>query len=215
MQPLALRLLSKKLKAAAAQGPNGWTGGYNVGFGTVAYLSDIPEKGGCFSYWAGSHRSAHQFFLENPGTIDGSWAADGQRVFKEFWTKEPHASRGGVPEKSKGKAVQVVGKAGDLLVWHGWLRHASSQNAHTFPRMALLGSFRNVAMENSGPPVFFESKSRARDPTVDAPISDVIVEHPSLGKISGYRSPPDFSEFVSCCPLPFLSCCPLPDFLAS
>ena len=28
-------------------GPNGWTGGYNVGFGTVAYLSDIPEKGGC------------------------------------------------------------------------------------------------------------------------------------------------------------------------
>ena len=116
MQPLPLRLLSKKLKAAAAQGPNGWTGGYNVGFGTVAYLSDIPEKGGCFSYWAGSHRSAHQFFLENPGTIDGSWAADGQRVFNEFWTKEPHASRGGVPEKSKGKAVQVVGKAGDLLV---------------------------------------------------------------------------------------------------
>ena len=107
MQPLPLRLLSKKLKAAAAQGPNGWTGGYNVGFGTVAYLSDIPEKGGCFSYWAGSHRSAHQFFLENPGTIDGSWAADGQRVFKEFWTKEPHASRGG----ACGGGGRVCGRA--------------------------------------------------------------------------------------------------------
>jgi hypothetical protein len=54
----------------------------------------------------------------------------------------------------------VVGKAGDLLVWHGWLQHAGSTRSADvepfFPRMALLGSFRNHTMENSGPPVFFE-----------------------------------------------------------
>jgi hypothetical protein len=68
-------------------GPNGWTGGFNHGFGTVAYLSDVPEKGGGFTYWPGSHRSSHQFFLENPGFIDGSWKADGSRVWKNFWSQ--------------------------------------------------------------------------------------------------------------------------------
>jgi ectoine hydroxylase-related dioxygenase (phytanoyl-CoA dioxygenase family) len=58
--------------------------------------------------------------------------------------QEPHASRGG--PNSRGKGVQVVGEAGDLLVWHGWLIHSGSQNACTFPRLALLGSFRNTAM---------------------------------------------------------------------
>eukprot|EP01050_Picozoa_sp_SAG11_P014784 SAG11_NODE_1856_length_4162_cov_4.778981_5_plen_116_part_00 len=63
-------------------------------------------------------------------------------------------------------------------------RHASSQNAHDFPRMALLGSFRNTAMEGSGPPVFFEDDAAA----------GVMVEHPSLGRVAGYRSAPEFSE---------------------
>lgn len=115
-----------------------------MGFGTVAYLSDVPNRGGGFTYWPGSHRSSQQFFLENPGMIDGSWLADGRKVWKEFWSKEPHASRGG--PRSQGKGVQVVGQAGDLLVWHGWLQHSSSENVSDGPRLALLGSFRNTAM---------------------------------------------------------------------
>ena len=34
-----------------------------------------------------------QFFVENPEMIDGSWR--GAPEYKEFWAKEPHASRGG------------------------------------------------------------------------------------------------------------------------
>ena len=37
-----------------AYGPNGWTGGFNHGFGTVAYLSDINDQGGGFTYWPGA-----------------------------------------------------------------------------------------------------------------------------------------------------------------
>jgi hypothetical protein len=73
------------------------------------------------------------------------------------------ASRGG--PNSKGRGTQIVGKAGDLLIWHGWLQHAGSQRAAEatpyYPRLALLGSFRNTAMENSGPPVFYEPKPGA------------------------------------------------------
>lgn len=86
-----------------AYGPNGWTGGFNHGFGTVAYLTDIPECGGCFSYWRGSHRSCHEFFVRNPSMVDGGWR--GSAEWRNFWSQEPHASRGG--PNSKGKAVQV------------------------------------------------------------------------------------------------------------
>lgn len=72
-------------------GPNGWTGGYNHGFGTVAYLSDVPDKGGGFTYWPGSHRSSHQFFLEHPEMIDGSWR--GSQEYRDFWAKEPRELR--------------------------------------------------------------------------------------------------------------------------
>jgi hypothetical protein len=148
-------------------GPNGWTGGYNHGFGTVAYLNDIDETHGAFTYWPQSHRSCHQFFAENPGTIDGSFrqlkagedrfAATKGSAWEDFWAREPHASRGG--PNSRGNGVCVAGKKGDLVVWHGWLQHANSANAGTFPRLALFGSFRNAAMENSGPPVHWPYRS--------------------------------------------------------
>ena len=74
--------------------------------------------------------------------VDGSWRGTAEWI--EFWSQEPHASRGG--PNSKGNGVQVVGGPGDLVVWHGWLQHASSINGNDFPRLAIFGSFRNMAM---------------------------------------------------------------------
>ena len=54
-------------------GSNGWIGGFNHGFGVCTYLcGGAAERSGCFTYWPGSHRHTHQFFIENPELIDGS-----------------------------------------------------------------------------------------------------------------------------------------------
>jgi hypothetical protein len=57
----------------AADGGNGWTGGLNHGFVITAYLEDIDEQGGCFTYWRGSHNSVHEYFRRYPSQIDGSF----------------------------------------------------------------------------------------------------------------------------------------------
>jgi hypothetical protein len=97
-------------------GGNGWTGGLNHGFVITAYLQDIDERGGCFTYWPRSHYSVHEYFRANPTHIDGSFEHSGLDTWRRFWTTEPHASRGGVAEKSKHTGVQFSGKRGDVVI---------------------------------------------------------------------------------------------------
>ena len=95
------------------------------------------------------------------------------------------ASRGG--PNSKGHGVQIVGRKGDLLIWHGWLQHSSSQRSADvepyYPRLALLGSFRNTAMADSGPPVFYEPQATSAPPG----------SHRGVWK-GKFREPPNRSE---------------------
>ena len=83
--------------------------------------------------------------------------------------------------------MQIVGKRGDLLIWHGWLQHAGSQRSADiepyYPRLALLGSFRNTAMADSGPPVFYEPKDSSTGPG----------SHRGLWE-GTFREPPDRNE---------------------
>ena len=98
-------------------GPNGWTGGLNHGFVVTAYLQDIDERGGCFTYWPGSHYSVHEYFRKYPSQVDGSFGhSAGSETWKQFWANDPHASRGGVAEKSKHTGVQFTGKKGDEII---------------------------------------------------------------------------------------------------
>jgi ectoine hydroxylase-related dioxygenase (phytanoyl-CoA dioxygenase family) len=98
-----------------------------VGYMTInvtIYVEDIDAKGGCFTYWPGSHKVAHEYFKTHSLlSVQGGVSSD---VFAE----------GTFPE-----GQQFVGKAGDAIFWHGQLFHSGSKNVNRNIRMALIGRF--------------------------------------------------------------------------
>ena len=98
-----------------------------VGYMTInvtIYVEDIDAKGGCFTYWPGSHKVAHEYFTTHSLlSVQGGVSSD---VFAE----------GTFPE-----GQQFVGKAGDAIFWHGQLFHTGSKNVNRNIRMALIGRF--------------------------------------------------------------------------
>ena len=98
-----------------------------VGYMTMnvtIYVEDIDAKGGCFTYWPGSHRVAHEYFKTHSLlSVQGGVSSD---LYQE----------GKFPE-----GQQFVGKAGDAIFWHGQLFHSGSKNVNRNIRMALIGRF--------------------------------------------------------------------------
>jgi hypothetical protein len=98
-----------------------------VGYMTInvtIYVEDIDAKGGCFTYWPGSHNIAYEFFkTRSLLSVQGGVSSD---VFPD----------GKFPE-----GQQFVGRAGDAIFWHGQLFHTGSKNINRNIRMALIGRF--------------------------------------------------------------------------
>ena len=100
--------------------------------GTVGYMSinvtiyveDIDEKGGCFTYWPGSHNVAYEYFkTRSLLSVQGGISSD---VF---------------PADTFPQGQQFSGKAGDAIFWHGQMFHTGSKNINRNIRMALIGRF--------------------------------------------------------------------------
>ena len=122
----------------------------------AAFSSRVQTEHGCAAqtYWPGSHKSTHAYFLEHPAHVDGSFGSpEGQATWASFWQAEPHASLGGDAARSAASGVQFAGNKGDVIIWHGWLMHAGSMNTSQTPRLALFGSFRHKGMHMPDAPI--------------------------------------------------------------
>jgi hypothetical protein len=98
-----------------------------VGYMTInvtIYVEDIDSKGGCFTYWPGSHNVAYEFFkTRSLLSVQGGVSSD---VYPEGQCPQGH---------------EFAGKAGDAIFWHGQLFHSGSKNINRTIRIALIGRF--------------------------------------------------------------------------
>ena len=117
-------------------GPGGWKGGFMLG--ATTYLHDIESRGGAFLYWPQSHLSTHDYFLEFPTHIDGSfdkredWEERKWRVFSDQSPQGP---------------VEFTGRAGDLIFWHCFLCHTGSPNIRPVPRTGVFSRWHYADRE--------------------------------------------------------------------
>lgn len=104
----------------------------------VGYLSDARHQGGALHVWPGSHQDVYPMFeskLEHRATPHY------RRMFERIRRKRP---------------VELVGKAGDVILFHGRLLHAPSINNGAPPRHAIFVDYRrndHVARLNQVPGV--------------------------------------------------------------
>ncbi len=117
-------------------GPGGWSGGFMLA--ATAYLEDVEEEGGAFTYWPQSHISTHEYFRENPNHIDGRFTqlADWpERKWDLFSARSPQG-----PE-------QFTAQAGDVIFWHSFLCHTGSANIQQYPRLGLFSRWHHAKRE--------------------------------------------------------------------
>ena len=94
----------------------------------VEQLGGEQFNGGAFVYWPCSHRDAHRYFLDFPDQIEGTfreipeWDEHNWGIFQGDSTKPPQ---------------EFIAKAGDVILWHGWLSHSGSANIQESPRIGL------------------------------------------------------------------------------
>ena len=96
----------------------------------TAYIDDVDEHGGCFTYWPTGHTAVARYFAKHPEAIDGSFQqTDGVRLGNEEGCESP-AWRAGVHcwlmldavagtgavlyGDSGAQPVEFIGKAGDV-----------------------------------------------------------------------------------------------------
>ena len=46
------------------------------GWSYYFYLYDVQPSGGAFTFWPGSHHTAHRYFRQNPALVDGSFLTE-------------------------------------------------------------------------------------------------------------------------------------------
>ena len=94
--------------------------------GATTYLHDVESQGGAYTYWPASHHIAHRYFREHPDQIEGTfretsdWEERGWGIFSDDSPEPPR---------------EFVAKAGDVILWHGWLCHTGSTNVRSSPRI--------------------------------------------------------------------------------
>lgn len=117
-------------------GPNGWSGGFMLG--ATAYLDDVEDQGGAFTYWPQSHLPVHDFFREFPDQIDGSFTK------REDWESQQW---GLFSDRSPQGPEQFVAEAGDVILWHCFMCHTGSANIRANPRLGLFARWHYAERE--------------------------------------------------------------------
>lgn len=106
---------------------------------SVLYLSDVGPCGGAFMYWPGSHQIAWQYFREAPLDYCSQGGRSQGETFKRLLTQIP------------GEAVEFIGQAGDLLLWHSFVMHSASINLTRETRIAVFGRWGEPLSEGELP----------------------------------------------------------------
>lgn len=106
--------------------------------GTVVYLAPVEPRGGGFTVWPGSHRTATRFFqdysLETAGASpDNASVASYHREADEFDFDRTLSQQY--------DPYEVTGDAGTLVLWHNKLTHTAGTNQSPNLRMAAINRF--------------------------------------------------------------------------
>ena len=109
---------------------------HNLMLGVTTYFHDVWHRGGCFCFWPCSHRTNWENFRENP---DQSVHED---VPDPGWDMLSDSSPSGV--------VELAGRAGDVIFWHGFLMHGGSKNPSNHPRVSVIGRWARNDNEEIG-----------------------------------------------------------------
>ena len=117
----------------------GWAGGFLLA--ATLYLTDVTRysDGGNFTLWPRSHHASHRYFLQQPTRIDGSYMAE--KAFQE----RGHSVIFGDDPTVEG-CTPILGPAGTLVLWHGWMIHEGSHNFRSAPRLAIFAKYAHRAM---------------------------------------------------------------------
>ena len=109
-----------------AYGAGGWL---PFMVGATAYLYDVESSGGAFTFWPGSHHTAHRYFRQNPAHVDGSFLREEGFSWDTFCDN--------LCDNLKTGGKEFVARAGDVVLWHSYLTHDGSINVNDSPRIAL------------------------------------------------------------------------------
>lgn len=126
----------------------GWGGGFFLGITTC--LTDVDRDGGGFTLFPRSHRAFHRYFRRHPERVDGSYndhllrgtpRGGFQHIFDAAMSDPVDPVRVGSP-------LQFCGRAGDTILWHGWLAHDGSPNLRrNQPRLAAITRWHHVGVQ--------------------------------------------------------------------
>ena len=78
--------------------------------GLVGLIAPIPQRGGAFTVWPGTHRIVYDLFLH----------LEGQERVKAYKER--------IIQFNDERRVEGHGAAGDILFWHGFLAHTAGWN---------------------------------------------------------------------------------------
>jgi hypothetical protein len=116
-----------------AYGPGGWS---PFMLGATTYLYDVEPGGGAFVYWPKSHLTTHEYFLEYPEQIDGSFREVEGWGWNIFSDRSPEG------------AHEFTAHAGDVVFWHCFLCHTGSSNVRSIPRFGIFARWRHEQRED-------------------------------------------------------------------
>ena len=82
----------------------------------TAYIDDVDEHGGCFTYWPTGHTAVARYFAKHPEAIDGSFQQlDGVRLDNEEGCESPtwrarvrRLMRGGMLLRAQGRCCTAT-----------------------------------------------------------------------------------------------------------
>jgi hypothetical protein len=115
------------------------TDGHPFQLGVVGMIDDIPEQGGAFKVWPGSHARLYQTFnlrYDQPRIpyYDHLPSFKGIVHTEEYLTEIAELNDSVTP-------VECWGKAGDIVFWHHRTAHMAGHNYSTVIRQAVLADF--------------------------------------------------------------------------
>ena len=114
------------------------TDGHPFQLGVVGLLDDIPEEGGAFKVWPGSHQRLYQTFklrYDQPRIP----YYDHLPALKGILHTDEYLS--GIEELNQAPSVECWGKAGDIVFWHHRMAHMAGHNHSNVIRQAVLADF--------------------------------------------------------------------------
>lgn len=114
------------------------TDGHPFQLGVVGLLDDIPENGGAFKVWPGSHRRLYQTFklrYDQPRIP----YYDHLPAFKGIVQTDEYLAE--IEQLNSEPAVECWGTAGDIVFWHHRTAHMAGHNYSPVIRQAVLADF--------------------------------------------------------------------------